>query len=297
MKGIILAGGAGTRLYPMTKIVSKQLQPLYDKPMIFYPLSLLMLAGIKDILILSTPKDTPFFEELLGPGDDFGITIQYKIQESPRGLAEAFILGEDFINGDDVCMILGDNLFHGDINFLKDAASCQTEKSDHFRARVFAYQVDDPRRYGVVEFDKTTGEVLSLEEKPKKPRSNYALPGIYIFDSSVSHRAKNLKPSDRGELEIVELMRSYLNDDLLGVQTIGRGVTWFDTGTPESLLEAGNMIAAIEKRQGLKVACLHEIAARMGFILPDQLQGCIDKIPNSPYKEYVARVFEELKTP
>lgn len=295
MKGIILAGGSGTRLYPMTKIISKQLQPIYDKPMIFYPLSMLMLSGIKDILIISTPNDLPLFEQLLGSGDEFGITIKYKIQEAPRGLSEAFIIGEDFIANDHVCMILGDNLFHGDINFFKEAVKKQQQGSDHFRARVFAYHVEDPRRYGVVEFDRKTGVVLSIEEKPEVPKSNYALPGLYIFDRTVSEKAKNQKPSARGELEIVDLMKAYLKNNELGVQTVGRGATWFDTGTPDSLLEASNMISAVEKNQGLKVACLHEIAARMEFVSLEKLAQVTETLPNSPYKNYLIRVYNELK--
>lgn len=295
MKGIILAGGSGTRLYPMTKIVSKQLQPIYDKPMIFYPLSMLMLSGIRDVLIISTPKDIPLFECLLGTGEDLGINISYKVQDAPRGLSEAFIIAKDFIKNDDVCMILGDNLFYGDLNFFKDAVKKQTSREDGFRARVFAYQVEDASRYGVVEFDRKNGTVLSIEEKPEVPRSNYALPGLYIFDHTASTKACELKPSPRGELEIVDLMKSYLADNQLGVQMVGRGVTWFDTGTPDSLLEASNMISAIEKHQGLKVACLHEIAARMEFINPDQLAKITDTLPSSPYKNYLVRVYKELK--
>jgi glucose-1-phosphate thymidylyltransferase len=295
MKGIILAGGSGTRLYPMTKIVSKQLQPIYDKPMIYYPLSILMLSGISEILIISTPRDIPHFQALLGDGDEYGMKLGYKVQEAPRGLSEAFILGEDFVGADDVCMILGDNLFHGDINFFKDAVQKQKDKTDRFRGRVFAYQVEDPRRYGVVEFDRKTDQVLSIEEKPEVPRSNYALPGLYIFDQTAARRAKNQRPSERGEIEIVDLMKSYLADDQLGVQVIGRGVSWFDTGTPESLLEAGNMIAAIEKRQGLKVACLHEIAARMGFVSLEKFAKVIECLPGSPYKNYLLKVYNELK--
>lgn len=295
MKGIILAGGSGTRLYPMTKIVSKQLQPIYDKPMIFYPLSMLMLSGIREIMIISTPKDIPLFEQLLGDGDEYGIKIYYKVQEAPRGLSEAFILGEEFINGDNVCMILGDNLFHGDINFFKDAVKKQQLRDDKFRGRVFAYQVEDPRRYGVVEFDRKSGVVLSIEEKPEVPRSNYALPGLYIFDGTVAAKAKEQKPSPRGELEIVDLMKAYLKEDQLGVQMVGRGVTWFDTGTPDSLLEASSMISAVEKHQGLKVACLHEIAARMEFINLEKLAKVTDTLPNSPYKNYLIRVYNELK--
>lgn len=293
MKGIILAGGSGTRLYPMTQVVSKQLQPIYDKPMIFYPLSVLMLAGIRDILIISTERDTPHIEGLLGDGSAYGIKLQYKVQTAPRGLAEAFILGEDFIAGENVAMILGDNLFHGEINFFRRAVESQEMGDSKFKARVFGYYVDDPRRYGVVELNKETGEVLSIEEKPQDPKSHYALPGLYIFDGRVAEKAKAQKPSPRGELEITDLMLSYQKDGELGVEIIGRGVTWLDTGTAESLLEAGHLIMSIEKRQGLKVACLQEIALRRGFISKAQLQDGLANIPNSPYKEYIKRILEE----
>lgn len=293
MKGIILAGGAGTRLYPMTQVLSKQLQPIYDKPMIYYPLSILMLVGIREILIISTERDTPHIENLLGDGSAYGVRIEYKVQDAPRGLAEAFILGEKFIGGDDVTMILGDNLFYGEINFLKNAVTAQTEAQDGMLARVFGYYVEDPHRYGVVEVDKKTGAVLSIEEKPKVPKSNYALPGIYIFDKSVASRARSQKPSKRGELEITDLMLSYHEQNKLGFQMIGRGVTWLDTGTPESLLEAGHLIMQVEKRQGLKVACLHEVAYRRGFIDKAHLQKEIEKLPSCPYREYIKRVLEE----
>lgn len=293
MKGIILAGGSGTRLYPMTSVLSKQLQPIYDKPMIFYPLSLLMLVGIKEVLIISTERDTPHIEKLLGDGSNFGMTINYLIQPEPKGLAQAFIIGEDFIGDDNVTLILGDNLFYGEINFLKNAVADQEAGNDGMRARVFGYYVEDPHRYGVVEIDKKSGQVLGIEEKPKNPRSNYALPGIYIFDNDVSRRARSQAPSARGELEITDLMLSYHREDSLGFQMIGRGVTWLDTGTPESLLEAGHLIAQIEKRQGLKVACLHEIAYRRGFISREKLKEEIEKLPNCPYRDYVVRVWEE----
>lgn len=294
MKGIILAGGAGTRLYPMTRVLSKQLQPVYDKPMIFYPLSILMLVGIKEILIISTERDTPHIRELLQDGSAYGIKIEYRVQAAPKGLSEAFIIGEDFIGDDNVTMILGDNLFHGEISFLKSAVDAQEKGEDGYRGRVFGYYVEDPRRYGVVELDKKSGAVLSIEEKPQNPRSNYALPGIYIFDNRVASKARSQKPSPRGELEIVDLMKSYLADGELGVQMIGRGVTWLDTGTPESLLEAGHLIMQIEKRQGLKVACLHEIALRKGFVDKAFFVNEVERLPECPYKEYLNRVGDEF---
>jgi glucose-1-phosphate thymidylyltransferase len=293
MKGIILAGGAGTRLYPMTRVLSKQLQPIYDKPMIFYPLSILMLVGIRDILIISTERDTPHIQELLQDGSGYGVRLQYRVQDAPRGLSEAFIIGEDFIGDSNVTMILGDNLFHGEIGFLKDAVDAQESGKDAFRARVFGYYVEDPRRYGVVELDRKSGAVVSIEEKPQEPKSNYALPGIYIFDQRAAEKAKAQKPSFRGEIEIVDLMKSYLADGELGVQLIGRGVTWLDTGTPESLLEAGHLIMQIEKRQGLKVACLHEIAIRRGFVDKEFFLREVEKLPNCPYRDYLFRVGEE----
>lgn len=294
MKGIILAGGSGTRLYPMTKIMTKQLQPVYDKPMIYYPLSFLMLGGIKDILLITTPHDLPHFKELLGDGSQFGITLNYKIQDKPNGLPQAFVLGEEFINGQDVCLILGDNLFYGDIRFFKNAISAHNEKSDGIKGRVFAYSVADPRAYGVVEFDKKTKLVKSIEEKPENPKSNYAIPGLYIFDSTAAERAKNLKPSPRGETEIVDLILSYKNEEALGVEIITRGVAWLDTGTPRSLLEASSYIGAIEERQGLKVACLEEVAFRMGFIDSVGLQKSIDRLPKSIYRAYVEKFLKEV---
>lgn len=294
MRGIILAGGAGTRLYPMTQVLSKQLQPVYDKPMIFYPLSILMLAGIRDILVISTERDTPHIEHLLGDGSAYGINLRYKVQSAPRGLAEAFVLGEDFIAQDNVAMILGDNLFHGDIGFFREAVMAQEKGVDGFKARVFAYYVDDPRRYGVVEIDRNNNKVLSIEEKPAQPKSNYALPGLYIFDGRVSEKARNQKPSPRGELEITDLMHSYLQEGTLGVEMIGRGVTWLDTGTPDSLLEAGQLIHSVEKRQGLKVACLNEISLRKGFVDRKKFLEEVEKIPSCPYKAYLTRVGEEF---
>lgn len=293
MKGIILAGGSGTRLYPMTKVITKQLQPVYDKPMIYYPLSFLMLGGIKDILLITTPHDLPHFQELLGDGSQYGIKLSYKIQDKPNGLPQAFVLGEDFINGEDVCLILGDNLFYGDIKFFKNALAAHKQKTDGISARVFAYSVADPRSYGVVEFDKKTKIVKSIEEKPADPKSNYAIPGLYIFDSKVASRSKSLKPSPRGETEIVDLILSYKQENALGVEIITRGVAWLDTGTPRSLLEASSYIGAIEERQGLKVACLEEVAYRMGFINQDGLKNCITNLPKSIYRTYLEKFMKD----
>lgn len=294
MKGIILAGGSGTRLYPMTKVMTKQLQPVYDKPMIYYPLSFLMLGGIKDILMITTPHDLPHFQELLGDGSQLGIKLTYKIQDKPNGLPQAFILGEEFIAGEDVCLILGDNLFYGDIRFFKSAIAAHKEKSDGITGRVFAYSVADPRAYGVVEFDKKTKLVKSIEEKPSEPKSNYAIPGLYIFDSSAAARAKALRPSPRGETEIVDLILSYKKEEKLGVEIITRGVAWLDTGTPRSLLEASSYIGAIEERQGLKVACLEEVAYRMAFINEAGLQDCINKLPKSIYRNYLEHFLKDV---
>jgi glucose-1-phosphate thymidylyltransferase len=287
MKGIILAGGSGTRLYPMTKVVTKQLQPIYDKPMIYYPLSLLMLGGIKEILLITTPHDQVHFKNLLGDGSHLGIKLSYQIQEKPTGLPDAFILGEKFIGDDDVTLILGDNIFYGDIKFFRNSISNQIEKKDSMLARVFAYNVSDPKSYGVVEFDKLTQKVKSIEEKPAKPKSNYAIPGLYIFDNSVSTRAKKIQPSVRGETEIVELIKNYLHEGKLGVEIITRGVAWLDTGTPRALLEATEFVGAIEARQGLKVACLEEVAWRMGCITYEQLKTLSTQLPDCAYKEYL----------
>jgi glucose-1-phosphate thymidylyltransferase len=293
MKGIILAGGAGSRLYPMTKVITKQLQPVYDKPMIYYPLSFLMLGGIRDFLMITTPHDKPHFEALLGDGKHLGIKIEYKIQDSPRGLPEAFILGEEFIGNEDVVLILGDNLFYGDIKFYKEALKAQGKKENGLDARVFAYYVNDPTSYGVVEFDKVTKKVKTIEEKPKAPKSNYAIPGLYLFDKTVAKRAKALKPSPRGELEITDLILSYHQEGSLGVEIITRGVAWLDTGTPKSLLEASSYIGAIEERQGLKVACLEEIALRMNFISAEEFLKVMNTLPNSSYKSYLQKVYGE----
>lgn len=289
MKGIILAGGAGTRLYPLTKIITKQLQPVYDKPMIYYPLSLLMMGGVKEILIITTPHDQIHFKNLLGDGSQWGIHLQYTIQEKPTGLPDAFILGEQFIGQDDVTLILGDNLFYGDIKFFKNAL-----KNKDFKAKAFAYPVADPERYGVIEFEPKTFKVLSLEEKPTQPKSKYAIPGLYIFDSSVSSKAKQIKPGKRGETEIVELLKMYMNEGQLSAEVITRGVAWLDTGTPKSLLEASAYISAIEERQGLKVACLEEIALRMGFISKDKYSQELEKLPNSGYKTYLKEILKDI---
>lgn len=295
MKGIILAGGAGTRLYPMTLVMAKQLQPIYDKPMIYYPLSFLMAGGIRDILIITTPNDLKHFQSLLGDGAHLGIQLSYKTQPSPDGLPDAFILGEEFIGSDDICLILGDNLFHGDNQFFIQALKDHNEKKDQIKARVFAYNVADPRAYGVIEFDKKNHSVKSIEEKPEIPKSQYVLPGIYIFDSSVSTRSKKLLPSKRRETEIVDLILTYKEENSLGVSTINPGVVWLDTGTPKSLLHASSYIETIEERQGLKVACIEEVAFRMGFINLVQLKRIIEKIPKSLYREYLEKLCMTLE--
>lgn len=290
MKGIILAGGAGSRLYPCTISTSKQLLPVYDKPMIYYPLSTLMLAGIKDIMIISTPEDTPRFEAILGSGNSLGLNLSYAVQEKPEGIAQAFIIADRFIGNNSVCLILGDNLFygHGLPEKLKTAGAL-TEG-----AIIFGYQVHDPERYGVVDFDQQ-GTVLSIEEKPRRPKSNYAVPGLYFYDSEVVETAKNLKPSARGELEITAVNEVYLKKGLLKVELLGRGTAWLDTGTPDSLLEAASFVATIEKRQGLKIACIEEVAYRMGYINKDTLQHLITALPNSDYKNYLKTVIKSKK--
>ena len=286
MKGIILAGGLGTRLYPLTLAVSKQMMPVYDKPMIYYPLSTLMLAGVKDVLIISTPYDLPNFEKLFGSGEELGMNFQYKVQENPNGLAQAFVLGEEFIGRDNASLILGDNIFHG------EGLGDQLKKCGQPDGGiVFAYQVADPDRYGVVEFDKNF-KALSIEEKPKKPKSNYAVPGLYFYDNSVIEVAKNLQPSPRGEYEITDVNKWYLERGKLQVKVLGRGTAWLDTGTHESLIQAGQFIQVIEERQGLKIGCIEEIAWEQGFITDEGLEKLGHKYIKSGYGEYLLRLLK-----
>ena len=288
MKGIVLAGGAGTRLHPSTIAVSKQLLPIYDKPMIYHPISVLMLAGIKDILIISTPVDLPNFKRLLGDGSQFGIKFSYKEQPSPDGLAQAFILGEEFINGDDVALVLGDNIFYGG-GFSGKLKSVVNNIKEFGGATVFGYPVKDPQRFGVVEFDET-GKVLSLVEKPQNPKSHYAVTGLYFYDKKVVDYAKNLKPSARGELEITDLNNIYLKNGNLNVELLGRGFAWLDTGTHHSLLQAGQFVKTVEDNQGIKIACLEEVAYRMGFVTKEELMQNIEKYKNNEYFTYVREV-------
>ena len=289
MKGIILAGGSGTRLYPLTKAISKQIMPIYDKPMIYYPLSTLMLAGIREILIISTPRDLPTFEELLGDGSQLGLEMHYAVQEYPRGLAEAFIIGADFIGDDSVAMVLGDNIFYGQSfsRVLKEAAS--REKG----ATIFGYYVKDPSEYGVVEFDEN-GMAISIEEKPKYPKSNYAVPGLYFYDNDVVEIAKNVKPSARGEIEITSINNEYLRRGALHVETLGRGFAWLDTGSHDNLLEAANFVATFQKRQGMYVSCIEEIAFRRGFINRDQLLALAQPLLKTAYGQYLVDVANGL---
>ena len=287
MKGIILAGGSGTRLYPITKGVSKQLVPIYDKPMVYYPLSVLMLAGIKEVLIISTPHDLPRFEELLGDGSEIGMKFEYKVQPSPDGLAQAFTLGEEFIGEDDVCLVLGDNIFYGHGLSELLAQSVKNAKDEN-KATVFGYYVKDPERYGVAEFNEN-GDVTSIEEKPSEPKSHYAVVGLYFYPSDVVKKAKEVKPSDRGELEITTLNQDYLSENRLKVELMGRGYAWLDTGTHESLLEASNFIQTIENRQGLKVACIEEIAYEMNYITKDELIKLAQPLKKNQYGQYLIR--------
>ena len=290
MKGIVLAGGSGTRLYPITKGISKQLLPIYDKPMVYYPISVLMLAGIKEILIISTPQDTPLFENLLGDGSQWGVQLSYKVQPSPDGLAQAFILGEEFIGGDDVCLVLGDNIFYGyGFTGLLKEARATVEKEN--KARIFGYYVNDPERYGVAEFN-AEGKVISIEEKPKQPKSNYAVVGLYFYPNSVVEIAKNIQPSARGELEITTVNQEYLDRGKLMLSNMGRGFAWLDTGTHHSLLQAANYIETIQNRQGLMVACLEEIAWRNGWISDEQLQSEAELLQKNEYGQYLMKLLK-----
>ncbi len=288
MKGIILAGGSGTRLYPLTKAISKQIMPVFDKPMIYYPLSTLMLAGIKDVLIISTPRDLPVFEELLEDGSQLGMNIQYAVQDAPNGLAEAFIIGADFIGDDSVALVLGDNIFYGQ-SFSKTLISAKERVENNGGATIFGYYVRDPREYGVVEFDDN-GKAISIEEKPAKPKSNYAVPGLYFYDNDVVKIAKTIKPSARGELEITAVNNAYLDRGDLFVETLGRGFAWLDTGNHDMLLQAANFVATIQKRQGMYVSCIEEIAFKRGFITADQLRKLAEPLMKSDYGKYLVEV-------
>lgn len=285
-KGIILAGGSGSRLYPITKVYSKQLALIYDKPLIYYPLSILMLGGIKDVLIISNKETIPLYQQLFNSGSTIGMNIQYAVQPAPNGIAEAFIIGEKFIGDDNVCLVLGDNIFYGDLSFFYNAVEKNTG------ATIFGYQVNDPERYGIVEFDKD-GNALSIEEKPDNPKSQYAVPGLYIFNNKVVEISKNLKPSARGELEITDVNKVYLEKGELYVEKIGRGIAWLDTGTPEALLQASNFFGVIEDRQGLKVACIEEIAYHKGFINKEQFEAVVNSIPKSLYRSYLEKILKE----
>ncbi|MBZ0200193.1 MAG: glucose-1-phosphate thymidylyltransferase RfbA [Ignavibacteriaceae bacterium] len=286
MKGIVLAGGAGSRLYPITRVYSKQLTLIYDKPLIYYPLSILMLGGIKDVLIISNKETIPHYKQLFEDGAFLGMNIEYAIQDAPNGIAESFILGENFIGNDGVTLVLGDNIFYGYLDFFYSALK------NSVGATIFGYQVNDPQRYGIVEFNKE-GNAISIEEKPIKPKSNFAVPGLYVYDNSVIDISKNLKPSARGELEITDVNKEYLKMGKLRVEKIGRGVAWLDTGTPEALLQASNFFGVIEERQGLKVACIEEIAYKMGFISTEKFNELLNSLPNCAYKDYLVRILSE----
>lgn len=292
MKGIILAGGSGTRLYPLTKAVSKQIMPVYDKPMIYYPLSTLMLAGIREVLVISTPRDVPVFEELLGDGSQLGMSFSYAVQESPRGLADAFIIGERFIGKDAVALVLGDNIFYGQ-SFSKVLRSAAERTESQPGATIFGYYVKDPREYGVVEFDEN-GKALSIEEKPEKPKSNYAVPGLYFYDNDVVDIAKNVKPSARGEIEITSVNNEYLSRGILQVETLGRGFAWLDTGNHDMLLDAADFVAAFQKRQGLYISCIEEIAYKRGFIDKKQLEELAQPLLKTAYGQYLMDVVNGL---
>ncbi len=292
MKGIILAGGSGTRLYPLTKAISKQIMPVYDKPMIYYPLSTLMLAGIREVLIISTPRDLPVFEELFGDGSQLGMSFSYAIQEQPRGLADAFIIGADFIGNDAAALVLGDNIFYGQ-SFSKVLRAAKERSEKEPGATIFGYYVRDPREYGVVEFDEN-GKALSIEEKPAEPKSNYAVPGLYFYDNDVVDIAKNVKPSKRGEIEITSINNEYLNRGTLHVETLGRGFAWLDTGSHDSLLDAANFVATFQKRQGLYISCIEEIAYKRGFIDKEQLLKLADPLMKTQYGKYLTEVANGL---
>ena len=292
MKGIILAGGSGTRLYPLTKGVSKQLLPIYDKPMIYYPLSILMLSGIQEVLIISTPEDLPRFEQLLGDGDNIGMKFEYIVQSSPDGIAQAFVLGKDFIDDDDACLILGDNIYYGQ-GISAMLSNAVMNAKDKNMATIFGYHVQDPKRYGVVDFDNA-GKALSIEEKPDKPKSNYVVTGLYFYPNDVVKKAAEIVPSDRGELEITTVNQMYLNEERLTVELMGRGFAWLDTGTHESLLEASTFIETIERRQGLKVACIEEIAFEQGYISKEQLIELAQPLAKNQYGQYLLRCAEEV---
>lgn len=292
MKGVVLAGGSGTRLYPITKGVSKQMLPVFDKPMIYYPISVLMLAGIRDILIISTPHDLPAFKRLLGDGSDYGVSFSYAEQPSPDGLAQAFIIGEKFIGDDSACLVLGDNIFYG--SYFTPMLSEAVRAADNGKATIFGYWVSDPERYGVAEFDKE-GNCISLEEKPKNPKSNYAVPGLYFYPNKVVEIAKNIKPSPRGELEITTVNQAFLEEHALKVQTLGRGFAWLDTGTHDSLSEASTFVEVIEKRQGLKIACLEGIAYRRGWITEEKMRELAQPMIKNQYGQYLLKVIDELK--
>lgn len=293
MKGIVLAGGSGTRLYPITKGVSKQLLPVFDKPMVYYPISILMLAGIRDILIISTPNDLPGFRRLLGDGSDYGVKFSYAEQPSPDGLAQAFIIGKEFIGEDSVCLVLGDNIFHGSY-FIPKLIEASYDATLHNKATVFGYRVNDPERYGVAEFDNN-GNCISIEEKPKNPKSNYAVVGLYFYPNNVVEKSINIKPSERGELEITTLNQEYLKEGNLKIQKLGRGFTWLDTGTHDSLSDASNYIETIEKRQGLKIACLEGIAYRQGWISEEKMRELAQPMLKNQYGQYLLSVIEEVK--
>jgi glucose-1-phosphate thymidylyltransferase len=286
IKGIILAGGSGSRLYPITKVYSKQLALIYDKPLIYYPLSILMLGGIKDVLIISNEETIPLYKQLFNSGATIGMNISYAVQPAPNGIAEAFIIGEKFIGEDDVCLVLGDNIFYGDLTFFYEGIQKNVD------ATIFGYKVNDPERYGIVEFDKE-GNAISIEEKPQNPKSQYAVPGLYIYNNEVVKISKNLKPSARGELEITDVNKTYLNRKQLRVEKIGRGIAWLDTGTPEALLQASNFFGVIEDRQGLKVACIEEIAYHKGFINKNQFIELVNSIPKSLYRSYLEKILKE----